>query len=308
MKKYLVIILAVLLAFIFLKNKRPADIPRSNDVTRQPSAGQKDITQRVQSFSISGKSFDGNNRWEIEGESADIFSEVVNIHAIKATSYGKEISITLTADEGVFYKEGKDVELRKNVIANTNEGTILKTEELRWLAKAEKIVTDDYVYIQRENMDVSGIGAEAVPDMKKVYLRQDIKMTISSVKSADSNGASKTSKAAKPATIITCDGPLEVDYQNNISHFDKNVIIQDKKGKIFADEVIAYIDPGQKRIYKAEASGNVRIVHKQNISYCDKAIYLADKGRVILFGRPKVVIYSANGLLKHAREETYGSL
>ena len=157
-------------------------------------------------------------------------------------------------------------------------------------------------------MDISGTGAKAVPDMKRVWLNQDVKMKIYPDKNIDSKSDNGTSSMVKSPMIITCDGPLYVDYQNNISYFNKNVVVQDKDGKIFADKVIAYIDPERKRIYKAKALGNVKIVHKQNVSYSNKAIYLVDEGKAILIGRPKVVIYSADKVLGDTEQGTDESL
>ena len=309
MKKFLIIAVAALLIFSFIKIKNPVNVPKIKDadITPEQESRGEGITQELRSFSISGFSEDGKNRWQVEGESADILSETVNMRAIKAKSSGKKIGMVLTADEGTFFKTSKDVELRKNVIANTDEGTTLKADKLKWLAETERIVTDDYVYIQREDIDVSGRGVEATPAMKKVQLNRDIKMTIHSAL-VKKDGSGDTGKAgAERETVITCDGPLEVDYQNHFSIFNKNVIVEDKEGRIFADKVIAYIDPEQRKLSKVVAKGNVKIIHRQNISYSDEAIYLANEGRVILAGRPKVVIYSTDELMK-AAEGTNESL
>ena len=284
MKKFLIIAVAALLIFSFIKIKNPVNVPKIKDadITPEQESRGEGITQELRSFSISGFSEDGKNRWQVEGESADILSETVNMRAIKAKSSGKKIGVVLTADEGTFFKTSKDVELRKNVIVNTDEGTTLKADKLKWLAETERIVTDDYVYIQREDIDVSGRGVEATPAMKKVQLNRDIKIKIHSA-------------------------IVKRDDSNHISYFNKNVIVEDKEGKIFADKVIAYIDPEQKKLYKVVAKGNVKIIHRQNTSYSDEAIYLANEGRVILAGRPKVVIYSTDELMKGA-EATNGSL
>ena len=299
MKKFLVIILAALVILILVKNNKQIEVGKDAEVIPEQ---QEDIMQKVQTFSISGFSENGKNKWQVEGESADILSATVNMRAIKARSYGKKTNVTLTADEGTFFKNSKDIELRKNVIANTDEGTTLKTDKLKWLSEAEKIITDNYVHIQREDIDVSGKGAEAAPNMKKVQLNRDIKMTIyrACVEKDNFDNASKF--WTKHETTITCDGPLEVDYQNHFSIFNKNVIIEDKEGKIFADKVIAYIDPEQKKLYKAVAKGNVKIMRQQNTTFSDEAIYLAKEGRVILVGSPKVVIYSVNRLPEDPNE------
>ena len=291
MKKFLVLILIIVLgAFAYVKTRKSQKILAIAASPTQ-AASEENIAEKVQSFLISGNSPDGKSSWQVEGESADIFSETVNMDTVKAKSHNDKVNVTLNADEGTFYKNTKDIELRKNVVANTSEGTTLKTEKLKWLAEAERIVTDDYVHIQREDVSIYGRGAEASPNMNKVQLDSEIKMTINPALSTNED------EVGKGGAVITCDGPLEADYKNYVSYFNKNVVIEDKEGKIFADKVIAFIDPQQKKIRKAIAKGHVKIIHKQNTSYSDKAIYLADKGKVILIGKPKVVIYSADGLV-----------
>lgn len=287
-KKIFIILLIVSLGILlWAKVHKPTNASKNINIAPAQTAEEADTAQKVQSFTVSGASEDGKSKWEVEGESADIFSDTVNLQAIKAKSYGGDVSVTLTADEGTFFKNTKDLELKKNVTTNTDEGTTVKSDKLKWIGESGKIITDDTVYINRQDADIQGKGAEVIPKMKKAQLNQDIKMTI--------NPPAKNPKAgAKPPTIITCDGPLQMDYKNNVSYFNKNVIIEDQQGKIFADKVIVYINPKEKTIKKAIARGHVRITHKQNTTYSKEAIYLPDENKVILIGRPKVLIYSVD--------------
>lgn len=292
-KKYLITLITALVVFTAFEQEAYA-----KDLSGQQDAMQ----QKVQAFSVSGFSEDGKSKWQVNGESADIFTDVVNMSAIKAKSNNEDISVELTADEGTFFKNTKDVELRKNVVANTDEGTTLKADNIKWQANGERIVSDSDVYIARENMDITGKGTRALPRVKKVWLNHDIKMTIARAITTDEKEQTKTEAATTP-TVITCDGPLEVDYKKNESRFIKNVVIEDQQGKIFADKITVYFDPKQKKIYKAVATGNVKIMHQQNTTYSDKAVYLADEGRVILGGKPKVIIYSTEKLFQDTKEK-----
>ncbi|MCM8779917.1 MAG: hypothetical protein NC914_02065, partial [Candidatus Omnitrophica bacterium] len=49
-------------------------------------------------------------------------------------------------------------------------------------------------------------------------------------------------------------------------------------------------------IEKIVARGNVKIVRGENISYSQEATYSAADQKVVLTGRPKLVIYSTEGL------------
>ncbi|MBU1147878.1 MAG: LPS export ABC transporter periplasmic protein LptC [Candidatus Omnitrophica bacterium] len=91
-------------------------------------------------------------------------------------------------------------------------------------------------------------------------------------------------------TTITCDGPLEINYNKNRAAFLNNVKVKDSKGDIFADRIDVYFNDDTRRVRCVVARGNVRIVSDENITYSEKAIYLVDQGRVILPKRSKLVI------------------
>ena len=93
-------------------------------------------------------------------------------------------------------------------------------------------------------------------------------------------------------TTITCDGPLEINYNKNRAAFLNNVKVKDSKGDIFADRIDVYFNDDTRRVRCVVARGNVRIVSGENITYSEKAIYLVNQGRVILPKRSKLVIKS----------------
>ena len=95
-------------------------------------------------------------------------------------------------------------------------------------------------------------------------------------------------------TTITCDGPLEINYNKNRAAFLNNVKVKDSKGDIFADRIDVYFNDDTRRVRCVVARGNVRIVSDESITYSEKAIYLVDQGRVILPKRSKLVIKDAN--------------
>jgi lipopolysaccharide assembly outer membrane protein LptD (OstA) len=50
------------------------------------------------------------------------------------------------------------------------------------------------------------------------------------------------------------------------------------------------------KIEKIVATGNVKIMQGENISYSDEAVYDAMAKKIILSGKPKLVIYSTEEL------------
>lgn len=272
-------LLVVFLASSLLVTASCSRKPESN-VEEMESQSISDNEQTIKSFSLAGYTEAGKKKWEVEGAVAHIFSDVVNLTSIVAKAYGEETQVTLTADEGKFDKNNKDVQLSKNVVVVTTEGTKLSTDSLTWDADTNSITTDEKVLVEKENFTVEGKGAIAQPGLRQVKLNNDVVVKI------------------QPQTVITCEGPLEVDYKNNIAYFNSNVSVEDERGEIFSDKMEVFFVPKTRTIDKVVAIGNVKITRGQNTTYSEKATYTASDGKVVLTGKPKLVIYRQEDLLR----------
>ena len=279
---FLLVVLGLYCKKLFLKQDRP-DIGAAG----LPQAYQLSSGERVKSFSISGFSDSGKKSWEMTGKSADIFSDNIDLSEINADSYGDNIKVNLTSDKGVFNRNTNDVKLTDNVRVSTDEGTTMHTSVLSWDAKEQFIYTDEDVFIERKDMNIRGTGAVAKPSLKIVQLYQSIRVN-----------------TKEPPAIITCDGPLEVDYENNVAYFNNNVQLIDKEASITADTAHAYFNPKQKALEKVFCQGNVVIKKGEDITYSQQLTYIPGEGRVILEGRPRIVISSTEELLKKHKEKT----
>jgi LPS export ABC transporter protein LptC len=79
---------------------------------------------------------------------------------VKLIEYDADQNITysITADYAKqFIKEGK-WEAKNNVIVTNAQGDSLKTEHLIWEEKTEKIYTEEFVKIIRDNQEITGVG------------------------------------------------------------------------------------------------------------------------------------------------------
>lgn len=225
---------------------------------------------QIMSFNLAGFTETGQKKWEVDGESANILENVVNLTNITAKSYGKETTVTLTADEGRFNRQNNNVHLEKNVIAVTTEGTRLTSDSLDWEAKSQTVKTNDIVKIEKENFEATGKGGIGRPQLKKVKLKKDVTVKV------------------KPNTVITCRGPLDVDYEKDIAIFNRDVKVADIKGEIYADKITVYFEPKNRKIDRVSALGNVKIVRGNNFTFSKKAEYYAITSKVILTGEPRV--------------------
>lgn len=246
----------------------------------------KDSEGRIMSFSLVGFTETGEKKWKIEGTSANIMSDRVELEDIKIRAYSQEGAVELTAQRGYFDKVTNAVHLEQNVIVVTGDGARLTADYLDWQAEDETISTAAAVFVERENISSWGTGAFAQPSLKKVRLDRDVKVAIKSSESSVSGD--------RPlVTTITSAGALEVDYEKQLAVFNTDVRVKDKRGSIFGDRIEVYLDPREERITKAIATGSVKIVREGNVTYSQKAVYEAKENKITLTGRPRLVIYPA---------------
>ena len=254
------------LQLYFARNsKQPA--PIVNDT-------QEDPKHKLYLFSFAKYTPSGEKEIEIEGDSANILDQTVVLMNVVAKAYAEETAVTITADHGNYDKKANEVHLNKNVVATTENGTRLLTEELMIQPSDRKIDTDVQAKVKKDNISIDGLGASGDTNLKKVKFKKNVTVVVQDPKDK-SNGP----------TTITCDGSLVIDYDKNIAHFKDNVVAQDKRGKLGADTMDVYYNKVTRQVAKIVAVGNVVIENPDgNKTYSDSVIYLADEGRVILGG------------------------
>ena len=104
----------------------------------------------------------------------------------------------------------------------------------------------------------------------------------------------KTKK--KKDTVITCDGDVRFDYEDNVAYFNKNVNVATEDGTIIADMITLHLDPSSKKLKEIIAEGNVKILKEGNTIYSQKATYLEAQKKIVLTGKPKIIIAAEGGV------------
>ena len=128
--------------------------------------------------------------------------------------------------------------------------------------------------VKKDNISIDGIGAQGDSRLKKVKFKKKVTVIVKNPQS----------ESGKP-TVITCEGPLVVDYEKNIARFHNNVIARDEKGKLRADVMDVYYSKESRRVSKIVAVGNVVVENVDgNQTFSDNVTYLAEEGRIILGG------------------------
>ncbi len=247
------------------------DAKNSKKVSKQ---GEAETAQRVYSFSFSKYTQDGAKELEIEGDSADIFAQNVALINVIAKAYAEQSPVTITADQGSLNRSTSDVELNNNVVATTENGARLMTEKLQIHTTDKRMETDVAAKVKRDNIHIEGMGATSDSQINKVTFKKNVTVVIQD-----------PSSDKKIPTIITSDGPLEIDYKRNMAHFSKNVVAHHEQGILNADYMDVLYENDTRRVSKIIARGNVVVISKEgNKTYSDNAVYLAKEGRIILGG------------------------
>jgi len=258
--------------------------------TRETGEGGKKTveeneTHKVYSFSFSKYTTTGKKELEIEGDSANILARTVALNNVIAKAYADDKPVTITADEGMFDKASNTVHLQKNVVATTQEGARLLTPSLNIHPSEKSLDTLDQVTVRKDNIDVQGEGATGDSQLKKVEFKKNVTVVI---QNADPESS--------VPTVITCDGPLEIDYVNHIAHFLKNVVTTDHRGKLSAEKMDVFYDKNAKQIDRIVATGNVVVTTPEgNATYSDELIYYAKEGRVLIGGGTEAVYFPGSG-------------
>ncbi|MDD5538522.1 MAG: LPS export ABC transporter periplasmic protein LptC [Candidatus Omnitrophica bacterium] len=267
--------------------------------------------QQMEDFNIAGYDGKGEKTWEVEGASMDMAGNDVKISDITAHLYGNEKNkenMVLTADRGQFDRATGKVRLEDNVRAVTDTGAELTTSALDWSQKDQVISSDEKVNISRDNVTAVGEGLEAKSDMKVAKLEKDVVVTMqgkSPASSAAAEGSSEgspegaaDSQATGPGKMtITCDGPMELDYEHQIATFEKNVQVTGDadQGSMVSDKMTIYFNNQTKQMDRIVAEGHVKIMRDENTSYSDSAVFTAADRKVVLTGRPHLEIFPEEG-------------
>lgn len=255
-------------------------------------------SQQILDFELSGFGDQGKKTWEVKGNSADIFSDTVKLNDINAKVYGDQDNVNLVADSGVYDKANGKVHLEDNVVVTSDTGAKLVTDSLDWQQDIQRVSSKDNVNITKDNLKAVGHGIEAEPNLKKVKLNEDVRVDIKNTdfSFAPQENSGKSKKEAQEPVTITCDGSLNVDYEKQVAVFSKNVKVVHSQGEMYADKMTVSFDMKGKSIEKVESVGNVKIVNGENTTYSEAAVYTAKDKKVVLTGRPRLVIYSSEGI------------
>ncbi|MBN1511529.1 MAG: hypothetical protein JXB13_05900 [Phycisphaerae bacterium] len=83
-------------------------------------------------------------------------------------------------------------------------------------------------------------------------------------------------------TVITSDR-LEFDYREFVVLFEGNVDVRDPEFGMQADRMFVFFE-GTNEVKQVKAMGNVRVQSADRTATCNTAVYLRDKGQIVMTG------------------------
>lgn len=237
--------------------------------------------QQFQGFNLEGYTQNGQKSWDVTGETADIMGNLIKLTNIIANAYGDE-KMNLTAQNGTINQANGQMHLQKDVVITTQTGTQMTTDSLDWEREKDLVKTNDAVTITNKDLTATGTGIIAHPNLKTAQMNEDVTVKV------------KTEpEAIDPKVVtITCDGPLEIDQAKSMAVFNKNVVAVQEGRTLKADKIEMYFDAKTNKIQEMICTGNVSIIQGQNTTYSESAIYKAGEQKLILSGRPKLILFT----------------
>jgi LPS export ABC transporter protein LptC/lipopolysaccharide transport protein LptA len=247
-----------------------------------PAYAQKtDIPQKIEGFNLEGYAESGSKSWDIKGDKADIVGDKVAVTNVNANSYGEQ-DMNIKAKNGTIDRSTGDVKLQQDVVITAERGTVMKTDTLDWQRQKDIVKTDDPVTIEDKSMHLQGIGMEAHPSLKDAKLKSDVMADIMAESSTHKNNRIQ----------ITSDGPMEIDQNTMTAVFTVNVVaVEPSSGRqLKSDRMEVTFDNQTKKIKDITCTGNVEVKQGNNVTHSDSLVYKADEQRMVLTGKPKLLI------------------
>ncbi|VAW14015.1 hypothetical protein MNBD_BACTEROID05-1278, partial [hydrothermal vent metagenome] len=189
-------------------------------------------------------------------------------------------TMNITADTGRIDQTKGTMFLQDDVIITSENGSQLLTDSLSWDKETSVVSTEDKVLITDERMTVSGKGIKANTRMKTAKVLEDVRVLVNT----------DSEKKDNKIVTITSDGPMEIDQALFKATFEDNVVAVQDNQTLKADRMEIYFGEDMGTIKEMICIGNVEILQGENKSYANKATYDAERKKLILSGRPKLIV------------------
>ena len=259
-------------------------------------AAEQTSEQKFQGFNLQGFSDNGTKSWDVKGDTANVNGAEVELSNVNANSYGEQ-NINVTAEKGKINQTSGKMRLEKDVVITSDNGQQMFTDSLDWDREKDHVTTNDDVVIADDKFTASGKGMDAKPGLKSAKIKENVTVMVDPKK-----GKSESPGAEGTPVTITSDGPMTIDQGKRVAIFEDNVVAIQLDRTLKADRMEIYFNEEMNDIQRMECIGNVEIVQGENKSYAQKATYTAALKKMVLSGRPKIIMQTQGDLFATSRD------
>ncbi len=174
---------------------------------------------------------------------------------------------------------GKTVFLDQNVTLHLRDNTVIRTDHVQWSQDGGTMRTNSPVFVDHDTVKVNGIGSFGRPSDSFIQINRKIVMT------------------SRDGSVLTCDGPMKIYYNENKMIFYRNVKAVDQRGTLLAKRMDVFFEPTEKKVKQIIAIGDVVIQRGTDTTRSQRAIYTVANGSIRLEGNPDITVHKANSAL-----------
>jgi LPS export ABC transporter protein LptC len=137
--------------------------------------------QEASDFNMS-ETDQGRVEWKLYAQHASVYNarSVVIARGVRVDFFDEhgERSSTLTSREGELNQIRHDMSVKGDVVVQTTDGVRLTTQSLKFLNDAQKIVSDEFVRIDRHGDVLTGYGFESDPNLRHYEFKHEVRATV----------------------------------------------------------------------------------------------------------------------------------
>jgi LPS export ABC transporter protein LptC len=147
-----------------------------------PAASTGELPDQEVSDFVLTETDQGNVQWTLYARYAATFSSrnQTTARGVRVDFFdpkGKKSS-ELTAREGEINDRTHDMIARGNVVLQSAEGTRMSTQSMRFLNREQKIVSEEFVRVERAGDVLTGYGFESDPELRHFEFKRQVNATV----------------------------------------------------------------------------------------------------------------------------------
>lgn len=145
-----------------------------------PEPAQSKADYRIKEVHLQEEDRGGRANWQLDADYGEVFEDQGKTLMKKVTIRINEPARawTVQGDEGELLRDTKNVELRGHVVVTSSDGLRLQTNRLNWVAKEQRVWTDQPVTISRSGLVVRGQGFESRSKDEVTTIKGRLRATI----------------------------------------------------------------------------------------------------------------------------------